>query len=165
MEQVQLVDQHNRPRGSAPRAVMRRLALWHRASYVFVFASDGRLCVQHRTADKDIFPGALDLAAGGVVAAGEAMHVGARRELAEELGIRGASLQWCFNFSHVSPGLHLHGGVFTVLHDGPVALQASEVAGVEWWLPEHALAQENVTPDSRVALERLLGAGLIPRPA
>ncbi|RKR06885.1 isopentenyldiphosphate isomerase [Kushneria sinocarnis] len=164
MEQVQLVDRHNRPRGSAPRSVMRRLALWHRASYIFVFDAAGRLCVQRRTSTKDIFPSGLDLAAGGVVAAGEAMHVGARRELFEELGIRRVPLHWCFNFTHVSPGLHLHGGVYRVRHDGPVTCQPSEVEAVEWWRPEHALAQEDVTPDTRAALAQLLEAGLAPEP-
>ncbi len=51
--------------------------------------TDGRLLVHRRADDKDVYPGWWDLAAGGVVGAGEAYGAAARRELAEELGVIG----------------------------------------------------------------------------
>lgn len=159
LEWVQLVDDRNRPCGSATRAFVRRLRLWHRATYVFVTDGEGRICVQRRTLTKDIFPGAFDLAAGGVVEAGEAMHVGAGRELAEELGITGVKLRHCFDFRYIDQRLKAFGGVFLVEYRGPMVLQESEVAAVEWMTPKDALALTPVTPDSRVALERLIGEG------
>lgn len=92
-ERIQLVDARNRPCGSAWRAEMRRFHFWHRATYVVVRNGRGEICVQRRTLTKEVFPGGLDLAAGGVVGAGEAEHVAARRELAEELGIEGVALR------------------------------------------------------------------------
>lgn len=158
-ELVQLVDAANRPCGATMRAHMRRLKLWHRATYIFVCNRQGQLCVQQRTMNKDIFAGGFDLAAGGVVAAGEAMHVGARRELGEELGIHGVPLRHCFDFRYADEHLHVHGGVFLARYDGPLTLQSSEVSGVEWLSPEQALGLGNVTPDSRRAFERLLKEG------
>lgn len=158
-EWVQVVDAENHPCGSATRAFVRRFKLWHQASYIFVRNSQGQLCVQRRTECKDIFPGAFDLAAGGVVDAGEAMHMGARRELNEELGIRTNRLYHCFDFRYVDDRLHCFGGVFLVDYDGPLILQATEVVDVQWLMPEQALSLKNVTPDTRLALEYLLASG------
>ncbi|MHB0776749.1 NUDIX hydrolase [Halomonas sp. WWR20] len=158
-EQIQLVDATNRPCGSAPRTLMRRYHFWHRATYVFVRNRHGELCVQERTLTKEVFPGYHDLATGGVVGAGEAAHVGARRELAEELGITGVTLYPCFDFRFAEGGNHIHGSVFRADYDGPLRLQPEEVASASWMTVDQALALETATPDSRVALQRMLAEG------
>lgn len=160
-ERIQLVDARNRPCGSAPRVAMRRFGFWHRATYIVVRNAAGELCVQRRTLTKEVFPGRLDLAAGGVVGAGEAVHVAARRELAEELGITGVPLQHVLEFVHARGGHHIFGSVFLVDHDGPLRLQAEEVAEAFWQAPSEALALEGVTPDTRQAVEALCEAGLL----
>ena len=66
---------------------MRTDNLLHRSVAVIVTTTDGRLVVQHRSEDKDLFPGWWDIGAGGVVTAGEDRALAARRELAEELGV------------------------------------------------------------------------------
>ena len=72
--------------GLVTRAEMRARRLRHRCVYLLVL-HDGQLLVHRRADDKDIWPGRWDVAAGGVVTAGEAWDDAARRELAEELGI------------------------------------------------------------------------------
>ncbi|MDR5892073.1 NUDIX hydrolase [Halomonas mongoliensis] len=160
-ERIQLVDARNRPCGSAWRTEMRRFHFWHRATYVVVRNARGEICVQHRTLTKEVFPGGLDLAAGGVVGAGEAEHVAARRELAEELGIRGVALRPAGGFVHAEGGNHIFGSLFLVDHDGPLTLQAEEVADAFWYTPAEALALPGVTPDTRQAVQVLLEAGLL----
>ena len=160
-ERIQLVDARNRPCGSAWRAQMRRFRFWHRATYIVVRNARGEICVQRRTLTKEVFPGGLDLAAGGVVGAGEAEHLAARRELAEELGIRGVPLRPAGGFIHAEGGNHIFGSLFLVDHDGPLALQAEEVAEVFWHPPAEALALPGVTPDTRQALQVLLETGLL----
>ncbi|MBF7054933.1 NUDIX domain-containing protein [Halomonas sp. KAO] len=160
-ERIQLVDSRNRPCGSAWRAEMRRFRFWHRATYVVVCNTRGELCVQRRTLTKEVFPGGLDLAAGGVVGAGEAVHLAARRELEEELGIHGATLVPAGDFVHARDGNHIFGSLYLVEHDGPLALQAEEVAEAFWLPPAEALALEGITPDTRQAVEILRDAGLL----
>ncbi|GKW48583.1 NUDIX hydrolase [Halomonas sp. NCCP-2165] len=164
-ESIQLVDARNRPCGSAPRAQMRRFRFWHRATYVVVLNGRGELCVQRRTLIKEVFPGHLDLAAGGVVGAGEAEHVAARRELAEELGIRGVPLRPCGGFRYVEGGHHIFGSLFLVHYDGPLRLQAEEVAEAFWLPLDEALALDSVTPDTRRAIEVLRRRDLLESPA
>lgn len=160
-ERIQLVDARNRPCGSAWRAEMRRFRFWHRATYVVVVNARGELCVQRRTLTKEVFPGGLDLAAGGVVGAGEAEHVAARRELEEELGIRGVTLVPAGGFVHARGGNHIFGSLYRVEHDGPLTLQAEEVAEAFWLPPAEALALAEVTPDTRQAVEVLRDAGML----
>ena len=97
-EIVQIVDDENRPVGAAPRRRMRAEVLPHRATYIFVMDGGGRILVQRRTDTKDLFPGYYDLAAGGVVAAGESYEECAVREAEEELGIRDTPLVERFDF-------------------------------------------------------------------
>lgn len=160
-ERIQLVDARNRPCGSAPRALMRRFHFWHRATYIVVLNMDGAICVQRRTLTKEVFPGGLDLAAGGVVGAGESVHVAARRELAEELGIEGVALNHCLEFRYAEGGNHIFGSAYVVRYDGPLRLQAEEVADAMWLPLDEALVLSDVTPDTLAACRHLLQAGYL----
>ena len=93
VEWVDVVDGNNQVVGVAERAKVRRENLCHRASYILVLDEADRILVQRRTLSKDFCPGMLDACAGGVVTTGELMEPSARRELAEELGIRDVPLQ------------------------------------------------------------------------
>lgn len=158
-ERIQLVDAHNRPCGSALRAEMRRWCFWHRATYVVVRNRRGELCVQQRTLTKETFPGGIDLAAGGVVGAGEAVHVAARRELAEELGISGVPLRFCLEFRYAREGNHIFGSAYLVEYDGSLTLQEDEVVDVMWLPLDEALAHPRATPDTHMALTRMIEGG------
>ena len=70
-ELVTIVDKDNNEVGVVPRREMRSGRLRHRATYILVVKSKGELFVQKRTQTKDVFPGYYDVAAGGVVLAGE----------------------------------------------------------------------------------------------
>lgn len=157
---VQLVDDRNRPAGSARRKEMRRLRMWHRAVYIFVLDEGGRLCVQRRTQSKDIFPGCRDLCAGGVVDAGESMALAARRELAEELGLS-LPLRYCLE-QRFEGGMNAFGSVYLADYRNEVlTLQAEEVESVAWHSIEEALTLEDATPDSRQALLALRERGFL----
>lgn len=158
-EQVQLVDPYNRPCGSASRATMRRLGCWHRATYIVVRNSTGEICVQQRTTIKETHPGWFDLAAGGVVGAGESSLPAARRELFEELGIRGVKLIDGGEFMFHEANLKLYGSLYWVDYDGPLRLQPEEVEAVRWMPVAEALALEKGTPDTQLALSRAIELG------
>ena len=159
-EIVVIVDEENRIVGSAMRRDMRRSGLIHRATYVFVFSRDGRLYVQHRTMTKDVYPGYWDLCAGGVVLAGESYEESAARELAEELGISGVTLDPWFDFCFADGTSRVWGRAFGCVYDGPLALQEEEVQAVELVDVNDVLrgaAGKVFTPDTLLALRRRFG--------
>lgn len=86
-ELLAVVDTADRQVGRATRAQVHSQGLLHRAVHVLVFAPDGRLYLQRRSAAKDTHPGKWTTSASGHVDAGEAYADAARRELAEELGL------------------------------------------------------------------------------
>ena len=160
-EIVQIVDRHNNETGSAPRHEMRAKGLPHRATYILVFNSRGELFVQKRTLSKDIYPGYFDIAAGGVVLAGESYRESAGRELAEELGIRKTELTAHFTFFYEEGANQVWGWVYSCIHDGAVTLQAEEVESGFFAAPEDVLAlsrRELFTPDGLYVLKRYLTA-------
>lgn len=157
-EMVAIVDEANRVTGQACRSEMRAGRMYHRACYILVFNRLGELFVQKRTESKDIYPGFYDVAAGGVVLAGESYEESAYRELGEELGIV-APLTFCFDNFHAGPDNRVWGRVFACHHDGPMRLQVEEVAeGFFLQLPAVlALSKrEPFTPDGLEILERFL---------
>ena len=160
-EIVLVVDGENRPVAELPRHRVRSENLPHRATYIFVFDRRGRVLVQRRTAIKDIYPSCYDLAAGGVVAAGESYEECAEREAEEELGIRDTALEHKLDCYYEDERNRCFGRVFTCVHEGPFTLQAEEVESVAFHTVEEIAAGDiaPVTPDSRLAFDRLLAHG------
>ena len=158
-ERVVVVDEHNHITGTVSRQQMRNETLCHRATYVFVFDSEGRVYVQERTMNKDLYPGFFDPATGGVVAEGEEYDEAAYRELEEELGISGVPLTAHCHFYFHNDDCRVWGKVYSCQYDGELILQKDEVAAVVREKPEHILSNRfhrSYTPDSLTALERLM---------
>lgn len=157
-EIVEIVDRDNNSIGAVSRRIMRQQGLIHRASYILVFNRNGELFLQKRTMSKDIYPGFWDLAAGGVVLAGESYEESAKRELREELGVAGVQLRRLFDQYYEDENNKVWGRIFACTSEGPFTLQAEEIDyGRFMSLAEiEQLHQtEPVTPDG-MALLRLL---------
>ena len=107
------------------RARMRAERLRHRCVYLLV-VHDGHLLVHKRADHKDIWPGRWDVAAGGVVAAGEEWDAAARRELAEELGVDAAPV-YAGDGAWESDEAAVVGRVYVVDHPGPFSFDDGEV--------------------------------------
>ena len=162
-ERVDVVDAQDRFVRVVTRAEMRAHGLWHRAVYLLVQATDGRVLVQQRSFDKDFAPGWWDIGAGGVVAAGEGYHDAARRELAEELGVTGVPLEPLGVTRFENDDLRLHGRVYRVVHDGPFHFDDGEVLQVAWVTVAELrvlLTERRFVPDSpAIFLPHLEGQG------
>jgi isopentenyldiphosphate isomerase len=92
-ERIEVYTPDGRPTGVVKsRAAIHESGDWHLAAFVWVFDPAGRILLQRRAPDKDAWPGRWDASAAGHVEAGETSEEAARRELAEELGIRATSL-------------------------------------------------------------------------
>ena len=159
-EIVAVVDEHNRVVGSTTRLDMRNRRLIHRATYIFVFNRAGELFVQKRTPTKDMYPGYFDLAAGGVVLRGESYQKSAQREVAEELGVTGVTLQPGFDFYYEDPLNRIWGRSFSCEYEGEFVLQPEEVESGAFMGVDTVLHGDltPVTPDTRVALDKLLAS-------
>ena len=150
-ELVDIVDDDDRVIATVTRAEMRAGRLQHRAVSIAVMGSDRRLLVHRRAADKDVWPNMWDMAAGGVVAAGESYEVAARRELAEELGIEVAQFHHLGEGRFVDESVALIGRGYLAVHDGPFTFADGEIAEVRWANADQLaalMATERFVPDN-----------------
>ena len=157
-EIVQIIDADNRETGQCSRALMREQRLIHRACSILVFNNRKQLFIQKRTATKDIYPGYWDIAAGGVVLAGESYQQSAERELMEELGIAVNALRFRFDFYFEDPANRVWSRVFTCTHEGPFSLQAEEIEHGCFLSVDEVLElsrREAFTPDGLEILHRI----------
>ncbi|MBM7093657.1 NUDIX domain-containing protein [Streptomyces sp. S12] len=159
-EILDIVDEHDRVVGRAPRGEVYARGLRHRCAFVLVRDAEDRVFVHRRTADKLVYPSLHDMFVGGVVGAGESYDDAALREAEEELGVSGLPRP-AFRFSF----LYDDGGarswwsaVYEVRCELPVRPQAEEVA---WYaflpVPElrRRLGEWEWVPDGLAAWQRL----------
>jgi isopentenyldiphosphate isomerase len=169
-EMVMIVDERNLPIGAEKRSNMRLMKRFHRAVYILVFNSRGKLFRHKRTATKDIYPGYYDVAAGGVVLAHESVEAAAARELEEELGIKDAVLSPLSNFYYEDAGNRVFGKAYACMFDGALRLQKEEIeSGGFYSIGEifSSMDKEPYTPDGIYVLKRYLEektARLVSRP-
>lgn len=151
-QQVEHVDKDGTVIEVVSRAEMRARALRHRSVYIAVLSSDDELLVHKRADWKDVFPGAWDLAFGGVCDVGEDWEPSAHRELLEEAGVTG-ELTDLGPVSFEAPGVALVGRFYGCRHDGPFTFDDGEVTDSQW-VPVAELANfvsaHEVPPDSEV---------------
>ena len=160
-EHIAWVDEQDNLLGALVRADLRERGLIGRGTYIMLFNSKGELCVHRRTLSKAIYPGDWDVAAGGMVGAGETYEQSAARELAEELGVSGVELTAHDHFFFEDTGNRLWCSAFSAVWDGPLQLQPEEVLEARFMSIEAVLAdieQKSYCPDSLAALKRYLAA-------
>lgn len=158
-ELIAWVDEHDNLLGALPRAELRSRRLIGRGTFILLFNAAGELCVHRRTLSKAVYPGYWDIAAGGMVAAGEAYAQSAERELAEELGIRDAVLRDHGRFFFDQPDNRIWCAVFSAVSDAPLILQPEEVLEARFMRLEEAqldTGRRPYCPDSLLALEHYL---------
>ena len=125
-ELVDIVDDADRVVGVATRREVRTRVLKHRCVSIVVRSSAGAVLIHRRSERKDLWPGFWDFCAGGVLAAGEGWEAGARRELAEELGVAG-TLVVVGTATYRDDQVDEIARLYTVTHDGPFAFNDGEV--------------------------------------
>ena len=125
-ELVDIVDGADRVIGTATRREVRARVLKHRCVSIVVRSSRGEVLIHRRSERKDLWPGLWDFCAGGVLAAGEGWEDGARRELAEELGVS-AALAAVGTAAYRDAQVDEIARLFMATHDGPFAFNDGEV--------------------------------------
>lgn len=158
---VVLVDEDDRPVGTAEKLRAHTEGWLHRAFSVFVFDATGRLLLQRRTATKYHSGGLWSNTCCSHPQPGEAPLEGAHRRLFEEMGFD-CSLTPTFRETYCLPvGTdlieHEHNHVFVGVVDDPaICPRSGEVS--KWTWVEPLSVQEDVShrPDRYTAWFRLL---------
>ena len=151
---VEHVDEHGEVIEIVSRAEMRERSLRHRCVYIAVLDHQDRLLCHKRADWKDVFPGAWDLAFGGVCDVGEDWLPSAHRELQEEAGVSGDLID-CGPVTFEAPGVALVGRLYACRHEGPFSFDDGEVVDTQWVpLTELAefVASTTVPDDSAVVI-------------
>ena len=166
-EYFDVYDAHGNHVGTAPRRVCHGdPSLIHRTAHVVVIHPEtGFVLLQKRAATKDIQPGKWDTAVGGHLALGETFEEGAKRELAEELGVADApTLKILFDSKIRNEIESEDTRVFALYRASGFRFQKSEIDEIRFWPPEKlfdARERENFTPNLCAELDKLREIGLI----
>ena len=139
-----VVDEEDRIVGEATRdQVHVDPSLIHRVVHVLVFNSNHDLFLQKRARTKDIHPGKWDTSVGGHVDKGESYQDAAVREMEEELGIKGAVLNYLYKYRHYSALETEFVSSYYCLWDGSIETSSEEIdKGNFWSLPKIAAKSE-----------------------
>jgi len=131
-----VVDEHDRVTGQAPRSAVHARKLLHRAVHIFVFNSRGQLLLQKRSAQKDEYPLCYTSSASGHLSAGESYETAAPRELEEELGLTG-ELEWLAKFPAGPQTSFEHTVLYCTTSDAAPRIDPNEIDAVSF----HSLAE------------------------
>ena len=149
-ELVDIVDETGAVVDTVPRARMRAENLLHRSVFIVVLNDADELLVHRRADWKDIWPGAWDIAVGGVVATDESWESAASRELVEELGI-GGELVYLGEGIYEDADVRELARVYRVHSEGPFTFVDDEIVEAAWLAVSDLrdwVAQRTVCPDS-----------------
>lgn len=149
---IMIVDEDDRPVGSATKQEAWDKGLIHRVVRIMIEDGKGRILLQHRSQTKDIFPGCWDNSSAGHVDAGEDYETAVRRELKEELGLEGFDLA---EIGHYRSNETWKGHRFnrfnrvyrTVAEVVPPKLEAGKVDDARWFSIEEAKDLAAAQPD------------------
>jgi isopentenyl-diphosphate delta-isomerase len=131
-EMVEEIDLTGNVLRLVPRRKMRAEQLCHRSVFIAVMSEKGDLLVHQRAATKDIWPSWWDVAVGGVVAPGETWAVAAARELREELGIIGETLEYLGTGAYRDDDVQLVAATFLCRTEGPFTFADGEITAAHW---------------------------------
>lgn len=134
-----MVDDQDRPLGVAPRWLIHRDGLRHRAVHVLLFDDQGRLYLQRRSPAKDTFPGRWTSSASGHVDPGEDYGQAARRELGEELGLQASPTALGMIVAQPATSMEFS-AVYRVQTGQAPRPNPSEIAEGRFFTPAQALA-------------------------
>jgi len=157
-EYLEIVDERGAIIGIAPRSACHGdPSLIHRTAHVLVFNSRGELFLQRRSWSKDIQPGKWDTSVGGHLDVGETYKQAARREMAEELGIRGVHLVFLYAYQMRNEVESENVQTFRCMWDGSICFDQQEIKEGRFWTVEEieeALETGTFTPNFEEEFER-----------
>ncbi len=148
MEYLYHVNKKDRVLGRIDRATAHKKGILHRSGIVFLFNSDNKVLITHRSEKKETFPDMLDASAAFHVRYGEKYDEAAERELKEETGIK-AKVRYIGKFVHHDDPEHEFVAVFVATSDRRIKLDKSESDSGRFYTKEQVdklLETQKATP-------------------
>ena len=125
---VETVDANDKVTGTAPRKLIHKKPLPHRAVHVWAFNPQGELFLQKRPATMELCPSMWDSSVGEHVEIGEKYEHAAQRGLKEELNIRDAKLFWLSKKLVKHKNAHEMITLFATTFGGKIKINKKEIA-------------------------------------
>lgn len=130
-------------------------SLIHRAVDVVLFNKEGKIAMQKRSKDKDLYAGYYCVTAGGHVSKGDSWEQAAYRELKEEMGVEGIQLKKKETFIvHDEKETEMN-TLFVGNYDGSFQYPRDEVESVHYYSKDEIKKLTPLTSCSRESLKRL----------
>src|SRR3989338_6631681 len=141
MPNITFVDENDNVVGAGTGKEAREKGICHRISRIFLFNSKGELLIQKRSDNSTTLPGRYDQSAAGHVDEGEDYLTAAKRELEEEVGVKGIELTEkgkFFTDEKDQPGkiVKRFNMLYTATYDGEVKPSPEVVSEVRWIDPK-----------------------------
>lgn len=154
---VLVVDENDRPVRVAPSEEVWQKGLHHRIVRIMVEDVRGRILLQKRSPDMDLYPGRWDHSAAGHVDADEPYEAAAARETAEEIGLKNVKLEeigrWRSHEVVDGRTLNRFNRMYRIRVDNPeFVVDEGEVSEIKWFTLDEAkntIAKfpDTMTPD------------------
>lgn len=149
---VLVVDEQDRPIGSANKQEIWEKGLLHRVVRIMIENTKGEILLQKRSKTKVPFPDCWDNSVAGHVDEGEDYDTAARREIKEEIGMTGLDFKvigtYRANEIHDGKQMNRFAKVYkSTLNELPKKMEAGEIAGFEWWTLDKVKDLVAVHPD------------------
>lgn len=135
-ELLAVVDAHDNEIGAERRDVIHRDLLLHRAIHLFIYHPDGRLLLQQRSAQKDMYPLHWECV-GGHLSPGETYHDAAIREAQEELGLTLTTLEEVAKLPASPDTDYEFITIYKAVTPAPITPDPAEVLATTWQTPAH----------------------------
>jgi isopentenyldiphosphate isomerase len=133
----------------------------------FMINDAGELWIPRRTANKRIFPNALDMSVGGHVASGEDYEHAFLREAREELGAEPASDEWqeIGYFNPYQTGLSAFTKVYRINRNEAPRYNQEDFSEAMWITPEDLIQRINEGDAAKSDLSPLIRLCFLSKPS
>ena len=130
-------------------------SLIHRAVDVILFNKEGKIAMQKRSKDKDLYAGYYCVTAGGHVSKGDSWETAAYRELKEEMGVTGIQLERKDTFIVREENETEMNTLFVGNYDGSFQYPRDEVESVQYYSKDEIKNISSLTSCSKGCLKRI----------
>ena len=137
-EIIDVIDENDNIIGKEERSVCHKEGLRHRGVGTIVINSNGNILVERRSVEKITNPGKLGII-GGHIDSGESYEDAVKREVEEEIGVRG-DIRFLFQMNWKEDKGDIKEReickIFLLKHDGPFNIDKEEIQEVMFFSPK-----------------------------